>query len=367
MTAPQTVKAWSISANVRNPFTTQIDMTGWAIYKNHAFLLTKGWTVKFTSNGVTGPSGPTDTTDRMISNTAGSVRGATAGTPQSWTVLQNADGAQLLLAFQGSADSAWRVSMSPTGLYTLAGTTTHQPTATDEVAIATAGGAISAATSDNIMQIWARNDSRAWVIINNCNNAFVALYGMVEVTDLCASGVFAVPYVIFRYTSAARDTPIGTVVGGINSVAVGGVGFTGTAARIFTNAASRLVRLGAGDLNLTGAPDGFNRVVDAYFISNQPALQGQSGSPAIPIFWSGEKAVNLDGFIGSPIDWWMVYTSASTYPGFGMFLPGFEVGDVPGVSGGQTGVGDQRTNWFVSLASGMVLPWRNAAAIWELI
>lgn len=104
-----------------------------------------------------------------------------------------------------------------------------------------------------------------------------------------------------------------------------------------------------------------NNLINQMFLSNTPALQNGT-MPLLPLFMNGEKASALDGFLGTPVDWWVGYSSNVGIPAFNDFFPGFDPGDVPGVSGGQTGIGDVRTNWFIAIGNTMIRPWKNAAA-----
>jgi hypothetical protein len=131
-------------------------------------------------------------------------------------------------------------------------------------------------------------------------------------------------------------------------------------ARVFTLGAARHTRVGGGSLALMNVQQNNNLIIHT-FLSNTPALQNGT-MPLLPLFLTGEKTSALDGFLGTPIDWWVGYSGATTTPSFNDFIPGFDPGDVPGVSGGQTGIGDVRTNWFIAIGSTMIRPWKNSAA-----
>lgn len=364
MTAIQLQKNWSINPNVRNTYSTLIDMSGWYIYQNHAFLITKNWTVKFTSNGVTGPASGADTTDRIISNAAASVRGANATSVQSWTVLENPDGVQILFAFQGATDDVIRISFSLAGLFTINGTDSrYQPTATDESVFCQGNSVVNAGTSlDRVMTIWAADDGTAWSNILFRNNATQTMLGFEKINSVCAPGVLDKPYFAYRYNAFDQSNAPGGngPVYDVHSTGAGAAGWFGGMARVFTLGAARHTRVGAGTIALNSQPQG-NILINQGFLSNAPALQNGT-MPLLPIFLSGEKAANIDGFLGTPHDWWIGYSGSTTVPAFNDFIPGFDPGDVPGVSGGQTGVGDVRTNWFIAIGKTMIRPWKNAAA-----
>lgn len=362
MFAPQLTKNWTISPNLRRPFTTLIDQMGWFFYENKTKLLASGWTVKFTSNGVTGPANGADTTDRWTSISTIATRATAAAAPQSWAVLQNADGLQILFTYQGATDDVGRISYSPGGLFTLAGTTTHQPTATDEVATCNATSLVNATTSqDRVMSIWTTTDTKHWSVAISRANTLLHVIGVEAVTSYCGVNVFVVPYIGYRHnTFTLYNNPTFGTVTPITAVpsspAFGAANHLSTHARVFTNAASRIVRVGAGWIEVSGIADGFTRTYnDVFFNDIYPALQGSRGAPCYPLIWSGERAANLDGILGSPIDWWLQHTNQTGVPARGNMLPGFDVGDNPSTD-------PVRSNWCVAFGNAMVRPWKDAAA-----
>jgi len=364
MTEIQLQKDWSINPNVRNVFVSLVDMSGWWIYENHAWLKTHGWTVKFTSNGTTGPASNADTTDRITNKTAASVRGATSTAVQSWSVLQSSDGVQLLFAFQGTTDDVIRLSYSPGGLFVINVTDSRfQPTATDEVVWCQGNSVVNAtASADRVMTIWAADDGTAWSNGLFRAGTFQTMLGFEKINSACPVSVFAKPYLAYRYNAFDRNNATGGngPVYDPSSTAAGAAAWIGGLARVFTAGVNRITRVGGGTVQLA-ANAGVALAIEDSFLSNLPALQ--NGTMAlIPWIPSGEKAAQLDGFLGTPVDWWIGYGGNTATPAFNDVFPGFEPGDVPGVSGGQTGIGDPRTNWFIAWGPTMIRPWKNVAA-----
>lgn len=378
MTAPQLTKDWLITPNVRKAHVSLVTTTAWFLYENKAAMLAAGWTVRFSSDGAAGPADANDATDRWASAANTAVRGAAAGNPQSWIVLQNVDGVQVLLTFQGAADHNARLSMSQIGGFTLAATTTHQPTATQEIVFHAAGDTMvnSTASLDRVMSVFCSDDSRQWCFALYRNNALIEVGGVEWINNLCSpAGIFSTnggtpkPYIGFRYTDVSRDstTVIGVPVGNSNGTAIGTAGFLGAACRVFTAGAGRSNRIGGMSFKAANNAGNFvNNTELLYSVATTAALQGTT-SPLLPVYFFGERAANLDGILGYASDWYQALTNAFTTPATGDFTPGFDLADVPGVSGGQTGIGDVRTNWFVALGAGMVRPWRNAAATLQRI
>jgi hypothetical protein len=355
MPSVQLTKAWSISPNVRNVYVSLPDMAGWWIYENHAYLKSKAWVVVGTSDGLTAAfDGPG--TDRLASKANAQVRGASAAAPQSWSLLENADGVQLLIAYQGASDDIIRISFSPGGIFVVAGTATHQPTATDEVIVSAANSVINATASlDRVMTIWASDDTKHWSNITFRGGTILGSFGVERINDLTGTSVFSPPYVGYRHTAMARSSGPGSgPAGGIVNTAIGVAGFVGTAARVITSGVPRLVRVGGGEILVAGAAN-ITMAVNSTFIADKPALLGGLGSSVLPVYWSGERVANFDGFIGYPIDWWQVYTSSVSVPAVADALPGYDPGDTPGVT-------PVRSNWLISLGSAMVRPWRNVSA-----
>jgi len=366
MFAPQLTKNWTISPNLRRPYTSLLDQVGWLFYENKTKLLAAGWTVKFTSDGVTGPANGADTTDRWTSISTIATRATVAASPQSWAVLQNADGLQVLFTYQGSSDDIGRISYSHGGLFTLAVTTTHQPTATDETTVCVATSLVNATTSqDRVMSIWTTTDTKHWSFVLSRADSIQHAIGVERITSYCGVNVLDVPYVGYRHVAFLLYNSLGGLAGtGVTPLTTpydvlgvyGGANFRGTVARVFTNAASRITRLGGGWIEVANVADGFTRSYnDVFFNDVYPALQGSSGAPCyLPIF-SGERATNLDGILGSPVDWWLCHTNQAGVPARGNMLPGFDVGDNPNID-------PVRSNWCVALGNAMIRPWKDAAA-----
>lgn len=364
-------KNWNIDANLRNAYVSLADMTGWFLFENKRAMKVANWTVKFSSDGVTGPSSGADTTDRWITKANASVRGTAAATVQSWIVMESVDGVQVLFAFQGATDDIARISFSANSGFTLAGTTTHQPTATDEIVISAGNSVVSSATpGDRVMTIWCTTDGTQWSSICFRAGSLNQFIGVERVNSFCGAGVFDRPYVGYRHIAfnrtnnpAASNPQIAGTVGD-GSFVIGSAGWRGTLARVFTAGAFRTIRVGGGFINITHIADGFTRTfnnLDDSMNSHTPALQGSRGTPLTPLYWCGEKAANVDGVLGSPIDWWLSYSALnSAVPALGTFMPGYQPGEVPGVD-------PERTNWLVCLGANCIRPWKNSSPVFRTI
>lgn len=162
MNLPVYQKAWDFNGlNTRLAFTTSLnDIMGQYLYtiKNYAVGV-RGGTVQWTCDGTTGPTNSSDHTDRWASKANAITRATIAAAAQSWVVF-NFAGVQILLTYQGASDDIARVSFSPGSNFVLAGTTTNQPTASDECVLLAATSLInSTASADRVLSIQASTDN----------------------------------------------------------------------------------------------------------------------------------------------------------------------------------------------------------------
>lgn len=373
MTFPQLSKNWTISANVRQAFTTLLGVGGWYAYENKTRMLAVGWTVKFTCNGTTGPSSAGDTTDRITSAATFATRATIAGAAQSWYVLQNADGVQLMMTYQGASDDVIRISYSPGGLFVLATPSTQQPTATDEVIMSNVTTIINnTASLDRVMSIFCANDTSAWRCALFRNGTLISSISLDKVTRIAPSSTLPVPYVFGNFVKMNReifnDDGVGNVMTPVYPemmVITIGSSYRGWGGRVFTAAASRLCRMfgisafGAGDAatnSNTIANFGILQITASIFC----ASMGGTGALCWPIQLWGEKTANLDGPWGSIVDWSQVVTTTLTNPAQGTFMPGLDFGDNPITD-------PARTNWFVAIGAGALWPWKDSAPVMEQV
>lgn len=362
MAKVQVTKNWTITPNVRlTPFVSLVATMNWFLYQNKVAIVAAGWTLIGTSNGATaafdGAGG-----DRWTSEAAvGGIRGTVAAAPQSWALFQNADGVQVLFAYQGAGvsptgDDIARISMSMSAAYVIAATTTHQPTATDEVICSVGNSLINAtASGDRVMSIGCTTENwwcaafRASVLIN---------FLSVEKFDAAvATVVLAKPYVVSRLPDArfsfqiaglSQGSPVGT--------AMTAAGWTGVGTRVFTDGAFRLLR--ACGSYLVGAAPAANLAVTTYLNSMTPALQQNASVALLPPIWWGEHSTSCFGFLGTGIDWWVAPGTGFN----GVSTSGVQGDMVSGLAPGDTQASALRSNWLVLIGAGVVRPWLNAAA-----
>jgi hypothetical protein len=377
MAKVQVTKTWTISPNVRyTPFVSLNLNMGWWLYENKAALVTAGWTLIGTSNGTTaafdGGGG-----DRWTNATTGVLmRGLTTVLPQSWAVLENADGLQLCFAYQGAGtapvgDDICRVSMSQAGIFTLAvGDPTRTPTATDEVIITDGVSVINAtASADRVMSMGCT--SKDWWNATFRAGAVVLYMACNEIDTACDSVTFAVPYAVCRVQDTTADSgspgfgvPRGTVAASHHTSVPIGTTYRGPSTRVVTSGVPRIIRLGGGVRTNPAPPAtsypgcyglGFYSAVSITFtlVSTPPALNNGT-IPVLTLDWFGENTALMDGYLGSPIDWWYGHTSNQSVPAIGDMIAALAPGD--------TQATPLRSNWLVAIGSGVIRPWLNAAA-----
>jgi hypothetical protein len=374
MTFPQLSKNWTISPNVRQAYTTLVGVAGWYAYQNKTALLARGWTVKFTCDGTTGPSSPSDTTDRITSAANFATRGTTQTAAQSFWVLQNADGVQLMMAYQAAGtsptgDDIIRISFSPGGLFVPGSPANSQPTATDEILVSAATTIIDPTASlDRVMSIFCADDTTSWRCALFRNSTVISCLSVGKTARIAPVSTFPVPYVGGKFTDLSRtltNTNAGNTPTHWNGPlsTVGTLAARGFLASVFTASVTRVNRLfGISALGHTTTTYGStNQSTDASTMASTfVASMGGIGALCWPIILWGEETVNLDGPWCSLVDWTQMVTTSVASPALGNFVPGLDFGDNPNID-------PARTNWFVAIGAAAVWPWKNAAPTLEIV
>lgn len=158
MPLPTVTKTWIISPNNRVVYTSLNDTMARYLFGVKNFLVANGYTIVGSSNGVTAGL---DAVDRWTTFNNVTTRGASAAAAQSWIVLRDGNGADILLAYQGGTDNIARISFSPGQLFVAAGTATFQPIAADEQVVSSATDLIGATASvDRIWHGWVSSDAK---------------------------------------------------------------------------------------------------------------------------------------------------------------------------------------------------------------
>ncbi|MEK7152411.1 MAG: hypothetical protein AAB834_00555, partial [Patescibacteria group bacterium] len=316
--------------------------------------------------------------DRITSVATFATRATTDGAAQSYLVLQNSDGVQLLITYRGATDDVAQVGFSPGGLYTPQGFTnpTHlfKPTATDEITIHGAKTVVGTSiTEDRLTHVWCASDGSGWRTAIYGSSAQRSVMHCEKITRIAPTSTFPVPYLGGTHSRLSRvvnqsDFPglCPMQFGGAAYQTLGTVNSWGFFARVFTAAVSRSVRMFAqtyiGSTSSTLSTPEYSGQPATLMASTNCASMGGAGILCWPLNLAGETTANLDGPWATMIDWFQGVTTSASSPGLTDQLPGYEVGDVPNVS-----PPSPRTNWWVALGAAAMWPWKNAAATMEII
>lgn len=136
MSLPTVVKTWTYSPNNRITYVSLNATMAALLYGIKNFLVaTMSYTVKYTCDGTTGPTSSSDHTDRWASVAACLTRGANSTSAQSFCVLTDGSGCDVLLTYQGSGDDVAILAFNPLGAVVPAGTATNEPTSASLVTV----------------------------------------------------------------------------------------------------------------------------------------------------------------------------------------------------------------------------------------
>lgn len=246
MALPTLTKTWSFSNNNRISFVSLNDTMARFLFGIKNFLVaTMGYTVKYTCNGTTGPSSPADNTDRWTSFSNCTTRGANSTSAQSFAVLTDGNGVDILLAYQGAGgDDVCKLAFSQGALYTPAATATNQPTATDEVAVLGAGNpsVINATASlDRVWSIQATTDKKMFRVFMYRSSVMTYQFGVELVSkdpSVLASFNWTPPVVGWA-TPTSTPTGNGTAFGGTTANQAALARITGNTVTLFGTGESR--------------------------------------------------------------------------------------------------------------------------------
>jgi hypothetical protein len=295
MSMPAKVKTYAYTVNQRIVFASVLDACQKYAYGLKTALLAGGLTHLWSASGGTGPTNAADHTDRITSAATWTPRATIAGASQAWFVLTDGNGAQWLFAFQGASDDVFRVSFSPGALFTLAGTTNQQPTATDEQVIATGITMVSAtASADRVWHCQVSTDAKIWRAWLYRQATCIHMLRCERISPVTFPGsvTWTVPVVgYFHPSNAVSSTSFGsgTSVTGKTSIVVSSV-------RKDATVIPGVMAWGGTLLN---------------WGNTQTALQGANGYPISPIA-CGSSLAGAEGPLGLHIDIYIGRTAGVT-------------------------------------------------------
>lgn len=361
-TTPRLQKNWTISPNIRlTPYVSLLATMGWWAYENKVRLLAAGWTLVCSSNGTTGPTTIADTTDRITSAASFQTRATVAAANQSWFIVRNTLGCQLLFTFMGATDDICYVAYSQGGLFALASPSTRQPTAVDIANVSIATSVINATTSgDRVMTTWAEPNSWANALFKG--GSLVGYIGVESFDSAVNTSIQAAPMLAFHFTSGSLvNSASHPLITFANNHPGDGGGWAGL--YTFHNYAGTY-KYTRGQACMNGwVTASFGYVVNPSTnpwatSTSTPRLQNNAAIGLIPLVLNGvscNAAFSFSdtenyGFIGVAQDWlWGMNHNTQLNDVFAGYEPADAVNATP------------RSNWFIAFGPGCIRPWKNAS------
>lgn len=264
---------------------------------------TMGYTVKGSSNGSTAAM---DGTNRITAASNWGTNANSSSAAISWIVLTDGAGIDWCFAYNSASADIVRLSHSPGGNYTTAGTATFQPTATDEIFDAASGTWVQTGTSlDRVWHMWGSSDKKMFraAVYRNGTLGYIAgekfTSAIVSPATLTLASGGGVNGALKIYINAQT----------LNSWISGYVAAT-------TGGLTRAHSYGADNNIKTQAGGESAAAVANFFGFERPGLQGGLGDLIFPVQWYCLTG-GSDGKLGSAVDMWYVYTNSNSVPNTG--------------------------------------------------
>jgi len=288
MGAPSKQKTWSIAKCVRIPFVSLNGTMAAFLFGIKQHLKTVGYTVKGSCDGTTGAM---DAVDRWATAANATTRGAAAGNAQSWIVLTDGQGVNILFTYQGASDDIAKVSFSPTGVFVAAGTPANQPTATDEQVVTSAASLIAnTASGDRLYSVWASSDAKMFRAAVARGGVWVGKPMWVEEFTPIVEAPMSLTPPVWGGSNAAGNGGVagGTTIGACRPIVSG-------------SPVNSIMQWG---LEVFGNNSGL-------WGNAKPHAQGATGYPTFPLSIGSNTAGAL-GKYGDLIDCWLGRTTGGT-------------------------------------------------------
>jgi hypothetical protein len=363
---PRLQKDWQIYPNVRlTPFVSLLATMGWWAYENKVRLLgANGWTMVWSSDGTTGPASAGDNTDRITSAAAFATRATVAAAPQSWFIVENSLGCQLLFSYLGASDDICSVHYSQGGLFTIPGTPTHQPQAVDQAKLVYATSIISSTASDDrVMSIWVEQDSWAMAVFRA--GTLLQYMGLESFDSAVDPTIQASPMVAFRFA------PGGLIANASHSLITLGnthpieipASWNGAFTFHNYNGIYKYTRFAVPYAGWVTQSFGYSTVPNTnpwQTSTNTPRLQNNAAIGLVPVIFngitSGQSFAAADtenwGYGGIAQDWWWGINHNTL---MNDVFSGYEQGDLI--------TDPPRSNWLIAIGPGVIRPWKDASGL----
>jgi hypothetical protein len=323
---PAYVKTWTQLLTTGTPgqritFSSVTQVMGQCAVDIKAFLLASSGSISvlWTCDGTTGPTSSSDHTDRVTTQANFAVQTAAGATATSYYVLTDGNGGQLLVAYTSATaalDQA-RISYSPTGSYVLAGTSTHIPTAADELVISNNVTIVGTTTSaDRILHGLCTSDGKNYRFGIWRTAALIGPAWGVETFSLDSSVAATVSPVVTAWVMDAATLIAPNVSSMYNAVSASAhqalVRAVVSSVQKLCTAVYQTIVVG-GNAGPTGS-------------TNQPELQGTAGFIPWPTFIYSTLAT-ATGPLGTLIDFWVAApVGFAIGDGFGGTYEWFQMG-----------------------------------------
>jgi hypothetical protein len=181
MALPTKLVAWNYQLLTRITYTSLVQVAREVMFTIKERLKAQGWTVKGSCDGTTGAM---DAVDRWAAATDAGTRFNGIGGAQSWFVLIDGNGANILFSYNSAADDVYEIAVDLAGNYVVAGTPANRPTSTTEQSlnkyfISTPGTIIgTGASGDRLVSIWTRPDFKGFRVAIARSGAWQSQFGV---------------------------------------------------------------------------------------------------------------------------------------------------------------------------------------------
>lgn len=287
MQPPTIAKTWVISPCNRIPFVSLLGTMGGYLLGVKNWLVAHGYVVRGSSDGTTAAM---DGVDRWVTAASVAARASIAGAAQSWTVLRDGNGTDILFAYQGTSDDVARISFSPLGDFVVAGVPTQQPTAVGERVVSSGASLIaSAASGDRLWSCWVTSDAKMFRMAIARGGLWVGRHAGVELFAPVAVPPMTLSPAVwgFAFDLGTSNISNGAVVG-VTRPIVSGAGVPAD------------MRFGIETFGNSST----------LFTGVKPEAQGAIGYPAFPLS-IGSNTPGARGKYGDLIDTWQGRTSGA--------------------------------------------------------
>lgn len=195
--------SWRFQLQTRVTYTSVLQCAGDAIYTIITRLISEGWTCKGSCDGTTGAM---DGVNRITAGNKFQTRFSGSAGAQSWIVLTDGDGADIVWSFNSAADDRVNYWWSPKGIATVAGTATNEPTATDQTRMTaffttTFVSMVGSGTSgDRLVSVWTTSDHKNFRVGIARSGVWVSCHGKeTYTTATLGAGITLHPGFAFMY------------------------------------------------------------------------------------------------------------------------------------------------------------------------